>query len=194
MSARRVNNQVRLAGQIAYIRFFDKTATIVVNTGISDDGKHQNYPRAIVFDKVLDVAHNFNVGDYVLIDATMQGNRANTNLPPRTIAVNHMVKLNPEDPRYHTANRFDFYGRLVEVNKTEDGKAKATVAIYTGHLNYITVYFESDNPERLDTFCNITRKDYVHLSGQIRTNRVLTQDNNIEFFDKLIVKNFRVFK
>lgn len=194
MSARRVNNQVRLAGQIAYIRFYDKIATIVVNTGLSDDGVHSNYPKAIVFDKILNVAHKFQVGDYVLIDATMQGNKANTNLPPRTIAVNHIVKLDPESPKYHTANSFNFWGRIVNSKKTDDGKVKATIAIYTGQPNYITVYFESDNKDKIDEFCSLTKDNYVHLSGQIRTNRVLTDEDNIEFFDKLIIKDFRIVR
>ena len=193
--ARRVNNQVRLAGQIAYIHFGEKAATVVINTGLSNDGVHSNYPRAVVFDKVLDVAHGFNVGDYVLVDATMQDNRAMPNLPPRTIAVNHMVKLNPDSPRYHTVNRFDFYGRILKTDRTGDNKAKAVVGIYTGRqMNYITVHFESDNAEELDRFCSLNKSQFVHLNGQIKTNRVLTTEDKILFVDKLVVNRYRVLK
>ena len=193
MTTRRVNNKVRLAGQIVYIRFFDKTATVVVNTGLSEDGIHSNYPRAVVFYIFLSVAHGFKVGDYVLIDATMQDNRANANLPPRTIAVNHMVRLNPESSEYHTANRFDFWCHVINIQKVSDNKAKATAVIYTGQLNYITIYYEAE-PEKIDEFCEINNKNYVHLTGQIRTNRVLTSEGKIEFFDKLLVSDFRVVK
>lgn len=194
VTRRNVNNKVKLAGQIAYIRFFDKTATIVVNTGLSDDGKHSNYPKAVVFDKILDVARNFEVGDYVLIEATMQGNvnSKKKNVPQRTIAVNRIIRLNPDNPKYHTANRFDFNGNIIKAEKIDDNKVRAVVAIDAGKINYITVYLESDNANRLDVFCKIPFYKTVYLSGQIRTNRVLTQDDEMKFFDKLIVKNFRV--
>lgn len=197
MSTRRMNkrirNKVRIAGQIAYIHFNDKSAVLAVNTGPTAKGNRVSIPRVVVFDKVLDKAHNFKVGDYVLIDATMQSNRIGDNLPPRTVAVNHMVKLNPEDPRYHTANRFDFYGVVVKAEKVNNRKAKATIRIYTGRqINYITVYYESDDKEKVDAFCNLKTTDYVFMNGYIMTSKTTNKDNKATFLDKLVVNDFGI--
>ena len=194
MSTRRVNNQVRLAGRIAYMHFSEKMAVMVIDTGLSSDGAHTNYPRAIVFEKVLNVASRFKVGDYVLVDATMQSNKTGSNLPSRTIAVNHIGRLNPEDPRFHTVNRFDFYGKILNAEKIDDTKVKATMRIYTGQANYLTVYFESTNKEEIEEFVNLNSDNYVYLSGQIRTNKAVTEQNEVQFYDKLVATKFRKFK
>lgn len=195
MSARRINNRVRLAGKITNIYFGDKTTTMIIDTGLSKDGKHNNFPRVVAFEKILGVTSHYKAGDYVLIDATMQANK-NTekkDYPPRTIAVNHIGRLNPESPKYHNVNSFDFYGRLISTKKISANEAIAKIRIYTNQANYITVHFKNDNESLVDKFVEIEANAYVHLVGQIETSRFIDEDGKYHYPDKLVVYRFKAY-
>lgn len=189
MARRRVRNQVILAGRIAYIWHGDNRATIVVDTGVGDN-KHRNKPCAIAFEKVLDVARHYNVGDHVILEATMQDNKkATEGLPRRTIAVNHIAKLDPNDPRYHTQNYFELDGWIIAAEKRKHS-IKARIKVNAnGHHNFLTVYLKADDTDKYNDFCNISRDERIRLWGYIETGKEL-ENGKARYFDRLVVTDY----
>jgi len=194
LNTRRVNNSVKLAGRISYLKIFDKSAIMTIDTGPNKNGFHNNFPNTVCFEKVLPIVAKYQVGDYVKVDATMQGNKPNDKNPTRTIAVNHIGRVNPNAENYHTTNRFDFYGRLVKIEKIDDKHAKAKMCIYTGKQNYITVHFESENEDDLKSFCNIDSKSFIYTSGEIETKTSRNENGKREYHDKLSIRYFKIIR
>lgn len=189
MRKKRVNNRVRFAGQIVYMSISDTYGTLVIDTGPENGTTHNNRPRMVAFEKVIPILNYYKTGDYVLIDATVQSNKNN---PARTIAVNHISRLDPEAPNYNPVNRFDFNGRIFFTEKINDNLAKAGIAVRTGRANYITVYYQSDDKNSIDEFIK-TKNELVHIDGIIQTGKKFDDSGKVIHKDRLMVKNFRVF-
>lgn len=189
MARRKIRNQVIIAGRIAYIWHGDNISTIVVDTGVGKNG-HRNKPCTIAFEKVLDVARHYKVGDHVILEATMQENKkATESLPRRTIAVNHIARLDPDHPRYHTQNYFELDGWVVAAEKHRRSIRARIKVNANGLQNFLTIHLKIKDVDKFNEFCNISRDERIRLWGYIKTGKEV-KNGKARYFDKLIVTDY----
>lgn len=186
-----VTNGVRFAGKIVGKQDTGKTVIISLDTGAVKGSEENNFPQVVVFQKIKAFTENLNIGDFVLIDATVQSNPRNEDKPyfnPRTMAVNHITKINRE--RY--INRFNFFGRALKVEKLSDTSAIAKIKLRAGKDNFIKIYFEGTESD-VNDFVNLRARDFVYFNGHIAaTYPFNTFTENRFYADKCICTGFKV--
>lgn len=191
-----VKNSARLVGEVVNKFSTDKVTILTVNTGRGAYA-HDNFPKAVCFEKVKPIADQIQIGDKVLLNCTIQANKRNEaiqNQAMRTIAVNHVRKIRDDDERYHPVNQFSFRCRIVSTRRISRYLATARIFFYTTKPNYMIVAYRGETQEDVDAFCEISSNDYVQLSGSIETNRLRNQDGSWRYTEDCVVNSYRVFE
>ena len=192
MSKPRVNNKARFAGKVIHIRKENNFTSMIINTGPEEGSLHHNTPRVVAFEKVLPFLSNIEVGDYVLVDATIQSNRGNP-ATPRTFAVNHVSKLNPDTENYKSVNRFNLNGKLLNPEKIGKNIIKARVLVRGNQTNFLTVHLYSQNTDEIERLMSAEGK-LVFLTGTVETDKDFDKDGTIRRYERLSIKRFNVFE
>lgn len=193
-----VKNSARFVGEVINKHSTDKVTILTIKTIKEVDGKERiNFPKAICFERVKPQADALEVGDYALVDCTIQSNerdRSIANQSMRTIAANHISKVDPNDDRYHSVNAFKFFCRVLSTRKASANVAIARIFFFTNRAHYMTVVFKHSDPETVNAFCALAPNQYVILNGAIETGRYVRKDESVKYTEDCVVRSFRVIE
>ncbi len=190
-----VKNSARLVGEVVSKYSTDKVTILTIKTEKKDGDKVRiSFPKAICFEKVKPQTDKIEIGDYVLADCTIQANQKDEsikNQSMRTVAVNHITKVNPSDERYRSINSFRFFCRVLKTTKLSDHVAIARIFFFTNRAHYMTVVFKNSDPERVESFCNIQPNEFVILNGAIETRKFTNKDGTTGYAEDCVARVFK---
>lgn len=192
---RKVKNSARLVGEVISKYATDKVVILTIKTEKKDGERTRiSFPKAICFEKVKSQTNNIQAGDFVLVDCTVQANVRDESIPNqsmKTIAVNHITKVDPNDERYNSVNSLRFYCRVLRTNRINDHVAVAKIFFFTTRAHYMTVVFKNDSVEAVDDFCSLQPNEYVILNGSIDTKKYIAKDGSTKYSEDCVIRNFR---
>lgn len=190
----KVKNSARLVGEVVSTYPAEKVTIMTIKTERKDgDRTTYSFPKAVCFDKTKAQADKIQVGDHVLVNCTIQSNKRDEkikNQSLRTIAVNHISRVDPADERYHSVNSFRFYCRILRINRINKHFASARITFYTNRVHYITVVFKDDDEKKVDEFCSLPLNSPCVLLGSIDTKKYIRKDGTIKYTEDCTVRNF----
>lgn len=191
-----VKNSARLVGEVVNKHSTDKVTILTIKTIKEINGKERIcFPKAICFERVKPQADNLEIGDYALLDCTIQANERDEsikNQSMRTIAVNHITKVDAADERYHSVNAFRFYCRVRNIKRINDNVAVARIFFFTTRAHYMNIVFKHNNPDIVNAFCSLSPYQNVIINGSIETGKYTRKDGSNKYTEDCVARSFRV--
>lgn len=188
---KKVKNSARFVGEVV-AKYPTSAVTILTIKTVLGENKY-SFPKVICFERVKPQADKIEVGDHVLVDCAIQSNKRDEsikNQSMRTIAANHIIKVDPNGERYRPTNAFRFFCRVLSTNKINDHVVLARIFFFTNRAHYMTVVFKSDDTDKIDEFCNIETNQPVILNGSVETKRFRRKDGELKYTEDCVVRSF----
>lgn len=190
----KVKNSARLVGEVVSVYPTEKVTILTIKTERKDGDKtYFSYPKVICFDKVKPQADKICVGDHVLVNCTIQSNKRDENIKNqslRTIAVNHISKVDPTDERYRSVNSFRFVCRILKADRIRENLVVARITYYTNRVHYVTVVYKDDNADNIEKFLSLPINAPCVLQGSIDTKKYVRKDGAVRYTEDYTVHNF----